>query len=73
MSSDYLTSADKTELSNALTALDDAKLAKADFAALSNEIGLSAASAENPVVTKNDIADLAGAMHFRGAVTPTEG
>ena len=44
-----------------------------DFAALSNEIGLSAASSSNPVVTKNDIADLAGAMHFRGAVSdPSE-
>ena len=43
----------------------------ADFNALSNEIGLSAASASNPVVTKDDIKDLAGAMHFRGAVTPT--
>ena len=43
------------------------------FAALSNEIGLSAASSSNPVVTKNDIADLAGAMHFRGPVTPTDG
>ena len=45
----------------------------ADFSALSNEIGLSAASASNPVVTKDDIADLAGAMHFRGAVTPNDG
>ena len=73
VSSDYLTSSDKTELSNALTALDAAKLAKSEFADLSNEIGLSAATAENPVVTKNDIADLAGAMHFRGAVIPNEG
>lgn len=40
-----------------------------DFATLSNDTGLSAASASNPVVTKNDIADLAGAMHFKGAVT----
>lgn len=40
-----------------------------DFAALSNEIGLSAASGSNQVVTKKDIADLAGAMHFKGAVT----
>ena len=40
-----------------------------DFAALSNDTGLSAASASNPVVTKNDIADLAGAMHFKGAFT----
>ena len=43
------------------------------FNAISNEIGLSAASASNPVVTKDDIADLAGAMHFRGAVSdPSE-
>ena len=68
VSSDYLKSSDKTELSDALTALDAAKLAKSEFADLSNEIGLSAATAENPVVTKNDIADLAGAMHFKGAV-----
>lgn len=70
ISSDYLTSTDYETLSNAITALDDAKLAKSEFSDLSNEIGLSAASSGNPVVTKNDIADLAGAMHFRGAVTP---
>ena len=45
----------------------------ADFSALSNEIGLSAASSTNTVVTQNDIKDLAGAMHFRGAVTPNAG
>ena len=44
----------------------------ADFKVLSNEIGLSAASAGNPVVTKDDIKDLAGAMHFRSAITPEE-
>ena len=44
-----------------------------DFATISNDTGLSAASTSNPVVTKNDIADLAGAMHFRGAVSdPSE-
>ena len=69
VSSDYLTSADYETLSNTITALDDAKLAKSEFSDLSNEIGLSAASSSNPVVTKNDIADLAGAMHFKGAVT----
>ena len=36
---------------------------------MSNDTGLSAASTSNPVVTKNDIKDLAGAMHFRGAVS----
>ena len=45
----------------------------ATFNALSNTIGLSAATAENPVVTMDDIKDLAGAMHFRGAITPNEG
>ncbi len=73
VSSDYLTSADKTELSNAITALDNAKLAKAEFAALSVEVGLDAANANNKVVTQKDIEDLTGAMHFRGAVTPNEG
>ena len=48
-------------------------LKKDEFSTLSNTIGLSAASASNPIVTKNDIADLAGAMHFREAVTPNEG
>ncbi len=43
------------------------------FAALSAEIGLDAASSTNKVVTKQDIEDLAGAMHFRGAITPAEG
>lgn len=69
VSSDYLTSADKTELSNALTSLNDAKLAKTDFAALSNEIGLSAAKADNHVATKADIATLDGVMHFKGVVS----
>ena len=69
VSSDYLTSADKTELTNSIAT----KLASQDFADLSNTIGLSAATEINKVVTQKDIADLAGAMHFRGAVTPTEG
>ena len=47
----------------------DEKLAKAEFEKLSNDIGLSAASPTNQVATKNDIADLAGAMHFRGITT----
>lgn len=66
----------KTDLAGAKTALNTVSsdyVKATDFAALSNEIGLSAASASNPVVTKNDIADLAGAMHFRGAVSdPSE-
>lgn len=63
VSSDYLKAADKTELQNSI----NTKLASEDFAKLSNDIGLSAASPVNMVVTKKDIADLAGAMHFKGA------
>lgn len=44
-----------------------------DFNAISTTIGLNAASSTNKVATLSDIADLAGAMHFRGAVTPNEG
>lgn len=66
----------KTDLAGAKTALNTVSsdyVKATDFAALSNEIGLSAASASNQVVTKKDIADLAGAMHFRGAVSdPSE-
>lgn len=68
--SSYALSSDVNTL---VTNLDNAKLDKTTFATISNDIGLSAASSANKVVTKNDIADLAGAMHFRGAVTPTEG
>ena len=46
----------------------DSKLDKQTFNELSNEIGLSAAAPGNPVVTKQDIANLEGAMHFKGAV-----
>lgn len=38
------------------------------FASLSNEIGLSAASASNHVATKADIAALDSVMHFKGVV-----
>lgn len=55
------------------TTLNNTNLSKSDFSQLSAKIGLSAATDTNPVVTKNDIADLAGAMHFIGAVVPTEG
>ena len=62
----------KTDLAETKTTLNTVSsdyLKASIFGTLSNEIGLSAASASNQVVTKNDIADLAGAMHFRGAVT----
>lgn len=58
---------------NAITALSSTVastyLSASTFKTLSNDIGLSAASKTNPVVTKSDIADLAGAMHFVGAAT----
>lgn len=62
----------KTDLAETKTTLNtvSSDYVKATvFNALSNEIGLSAANASNQVVTKKDIADLAGAMHFRGAVS----
>ena len=62
----------KTDLAATKTTLNTVSsdyLKASVFGTLSNEIGLSAANASNQVVTKNDIAGLAGAMHFRGAVT----
>ena len=62
----------KTDLAATKTTLNTVSsdyLKATVFNALSNEIGLSAANASNQVVTKKDIADLAGAMHFRGAVS----
>ena len=62
-----------TARANAITSISSTVagtyLSAAEFAALSNDIGLSAATNANPVVTKNDIADLAGAMHFIGTAT----
>ena len=60
--------ADISTLSDDVAGLESDKLDKSEFAALSNEIGLSAATSANPVVTKDDIKNLAGAMHFKGAV-----
>lgn len=66
----------KTDLAATKTTLNTVSsdyLKASVFGTLSNEIGLSAANASNQVVTKKDIADLAGAMHFRGAVSdPSE-
>lgn len=56
-----------------LTQLRNTKLDISSFNQLSNDIGLSAASTENPVVTQNDIADIAGVMHFVGPITINEG
>lgn len=69
---------DFTAINNQITALIsdvgylsgqiDAKLAKDDFANLSVEIGLDAATANNHVATQADIAALDGVMHFKGVV-----
>ena len=66
ISADYALSADVRAHYNELTGVDAQKLDKNDFAQISNDIGLSAASTDNKVVTKNDIKNLEGAMHFRG-------
>lgn len=57
-----------SDISGLQTALD-AKLDKTTFSTISNDIGLSAASVDNPVATKDDIAALDSVMHFRGVVT----
>ena len=70
---DYATKKEVNAIGTTLNMVSSDYVKATDFAALSNDTGLSAASASNPVVTKNDIADLAGAMHFRGAVSvPSE-
>lgn len=43
-------------------------LSTATFDAYKDEVGLTAASSENPVATKNDIASLDKVMHFKGVV-----
>lgn len=66
----------KTDLAETKTTLNTVSsdyLKASDFRSISADIGLDAASSTNKVATLSDIADLAGAMHFRGAVTPNEG
>ena len=66
----------KTDLATTKTTLNNVSsdyLKASDFRSISADIGLDAASSTNKVATLSDIADLAGAMHFRGAVTPNEG
>lgn len=62
---DYALSADVTAIKNDL---DDRKLDKTTFAQISNDIGLSAASPTNKVVTQDDIKGLSGAMVLVGKV-----
>ena len=56
------------DLQLSVSKLEEKKLNKSDFVALCTEIGLDAATKDNKVVTKQDITDLNGAMHFRDAV-----
>lgn len=73
----YALSSDVSNISTNLQNDIDTKLASTDFAALSNAIGLSAASAGDKIATQQYVTDavagLTGAMHFRGTVTPKEG
>lgn len=74
--SDYVTVSEVSEISNSLKGDIATKLNTATFADLSVKVGLDAASETNKVATQSDItaavADLAGAMHFRDAVTTYE-
>ena len=65
--------ADISALSDDVADLESNKLDKSEFSALSNDIGLSAATVDNHVATMSDIASIAGAMHFLGAITLNEG
>ena len=64
---------DISVLSDDVVDLESSKLDKSEFSALSNDIGLSAATVDNHVATMSDIASIAGAMHFLGAITLNEG
>ena len=64
---------DLAETKTTLNAVSSDYLKASDFRSISADIGLDAASSTNKVATLSDIADLAGAMHFRGAVAPNEG
>lgn len=69
---DFLSS-ELSTTQDSLRAVSSDYLKASDFNTISTAIGLDAASSTNKVATLSDIADLAGAMHFRGAVTPNEG
>lgn len=66
-------STDLAETKNTLNTVSSNYLKASDFRSISANIGLDAASSTNKVATLSDIADLNGAMHFRGAITPNEG
>ena len=62
-----------TGLKGSVGELSSNKLDKSEFSAFNNATGLSAATPDNPVVTKSQISAIAGAMHFKGVVTKNEG
>lgn len=59
--------ADLSSIETDVSNLSADKLDAKEFSDLSNLIGLSAATADNQVVTQDDIKALEGALHFRGA------
>ena len=55
-----------TGLEGSVGELSNNKLDKTELSAFNNATGLSAATPDNPVVTKSQISAIAGAMHFKG-------
>lgn len=62
-----------SDLSGDVKTLSDDKLDKSELSAFNDATGLSAATPDNPVVTKSQISAIAGAMHFKGVVAKQEG
>lgn len=71
LSTDYTGKIDA--VADTLNTVSTDYLKATDFNTISTTIGLDRANAANPVVTSSDIADITGAMHFRGVVTKQEG
>ena len=61
--------ADVAKNASDITSLQSDKLDRSELSAFNNATGLSAATPDNPVVTKSQISAIAGAMHFKGVVT----
>ena len=62
-----------TGLEGSVGELSNNKLDKTELSAFNNATGLSAATPDNPVVTKSQISAIAGAMHFKGVVEKQAG
>ena len=62
-----------TGLERSVGKLSSNKLDKSELSAFNNATGLSAATPDNPVVTKSQISAIAGAMHFKGVVKKNDG